>query len=79
MTAPTAAPIARDVTDVRAIARHACRGLIDGTVRLADGDTVVAELTRQGWHEYASHVRLACETRRHILRCRGFSVLGGNR
>lgn len=56
--------IPRDSADVRAIARHACRGVIDGSVSLRTGDQVRIELEREGWWELASHVRLACQTRR---------------
>jgi len=56
--------VIRESADVRAIARYACRGVIDGTVSLRAGDEVRRELEREGWWELASHVRLACQTRR---------------
>ena len=66
--------IPRDSADVRAIARHACRGVIDGSVSLRTGDQVRIELEREGWWELASHVRLACQTRRAGERHRTPSV-----
>lgn len=74
----TGLPLARLVeSEARRWARELGDAVSSGRIGVRTAELAVKALDDEGYHELASGLRSAVETRKSVLRSRGFTSLGG--